>query len=309
MSILRAFSSGLRRATAEPAMVLVLYFANLLMALPVAMAFRAVLQAGFGGSMSPSTLMEGLDFTTLSDFMINHGTDLSALFRQLSWLMIVSMLLNAFLAGGVLTVLKDSRGKYTATSFFGGCGAYLGRFLRLFALFVVVLLLVSLIVGTIVGLLADALIESANSEVMDFWIRIATVVLFLLPVTILMMISDYTKVSMVLNEERSVLKSAWKSTGFVFRHFFRTFGLELLLLLVPVLLYVLYALIDLSVGISSNLTILLMMIIQQLFIALRGWAKIVFFEGELSLYESFQPYVYQSVEGSGGMYVNEPAKA
>jgi hypothetical protein len=308
MSIVRAFSSGIRRATAEPKMVLVLYFTNLLIALPVAMAFRAVLQAGFGSSMAPSSLMEGLDFTTWSDFVTAHGDELSAVFRQISWVVIVSMLLNSFLSGGILTILKDSRGKYSASSFFGGCGAYLGRFLRLFVLFVIVLLLVSLLVGTLVALLADGILENASSEVTDFWVRIATIVLFFIPAMIVMMIADYAKVSVVLNEEQSMLKSAWKSTRFVFRHFFRTFGLELLLVLVPVLLFALYALVDLYVGASSDFTIVFMMVVQQLFVASRAWTKVMFFEGELSLYESLQPVVYSSVETSGGSIVTEPAR-
>ena len=307
MSILRAFSSGLRRATVEPKMVLVLYIVNLLIALPLAMAFRSVLQTGFGSSMAPSTLLGSLDFTTWWDFLTAHRDELSAVFGQISWVMIVFMLANAFLAGGILTVLKDSRGKYTASSFFGGCGAYLGRFLRLFVLFVVVLLLVSLLVGGIVGFVGHALTENATSEVTYFWVQVAMAIVFMVPMMIVMMIADYAKVSVVLNDERSMLKSAWKSTTFVFRHFFKTFGLDLLMLLVPILLFAVYLLIDLSIGMTSDLTIVLMMVIQQLFMASRAWTKVVFFEGELSMYESLQPVVYSNVEGAGS-FATEPVK-
>ncbi len=308
MSIVRAFSSGLRRASTEPKMILVLYFANLLMALPVAMAFRAVLASGFGSSMTPSTLLGSLDFTTWQDFLTVHRDELSAVFRQISWIVMLSMLVNAFLAGGILTVLKDSRGKFTASSFFGGCGAYLGRFLRLFLLFVIVLLLVGLLVGGIVGFLGQALTDNANSEITYIWVQCAMAILFMIPVMLVMMIADYAKVSVVLNDERSMLKSAWKATTFVFRNIFKTFGLELLLVLVAILLFVVYLLIDLSIGMTSDLTIVLMSVIQQLFIASRAWVKVMFFEGELSLYESLQPVVYSNIEGAGGSFVVEPVK-
>ncbi len=308
MSITRAFSSGLRRATAEPRMVLVLYIVNLLIALPVAMAFRSVLQAGFGSSMAPSTLMGSLDFTTWQDFITAHGDELSAVFRQIFWVMIVFMLINTFLAGGILTVLKDSRGKYTASSFFGGCGAYLGRFLRLLVLFVIVLLLVALLSGGIVGFVGQALTENATSELTYIWVQVAMSIVFMVPMMIVLMIADYAKVSVVLNDERSMLKSAWKSTTFVFRHFFKTIGLELLMLLVPILLFAAYLLIDLSIGMTSDLTIVLLMVFQQLFMASRAWTKVLFFEGELSMYESLQPVVFSNVEGAGSSFVTEPVK-
>lgn len=309
MSIVRAFSSGLRRATTEPRMILVLYFVNLLMALPIAMAFRAVLAAGFGNSMAPATLLGSLDFTTWQDFLTAHRDELSAVFRQISWIVMISMLLNAFLAGGILTVLKDSRGKFTASSFFGGCGAYLGRFLRLFVLFVIVLLLASLVLGAIVGFIGQALTDNATSEVTYIWVQVAMAIVFMIPVTLLLMIADYAKVSVVLNDERSMLKSAWKSTTFVFRHLFTTFSLELLMLLVPILLFAIYLSIDLTVGMTSDFTIVLMFLIQQLYMATRAWTKVMFFEGELSLYESLQPVVYSNVEGTGGLYVTEPVKS
>jgi len=51
----------------------------------------------------------------------------------------------------------------------------------------------------------------------------------------------------------------------------------------------------------------LMMVIQQLFMASRAWTKVVFFEGELSMYESLQPIVYSNVEGAGS-FATEPVK-
>ena len=307
MSIIQAFSSGLRRATAEPKMVLVLYVVNLLIALPLTMAFRAVLQAGFGSSMAPATLVGSLDFTTWQDFMAAHRDELSAVFRQISWVVIISMIVNTFLAGGILAVLKDSGGRFTASAFFGGCGVYLGRFLRLFVLFLIVLLVVVLVFGLIVAILTDALTTNASSEVTEFWVRIAMGVIFLIPVMIVMMIADYAKISVVLNEERSMLKSAWKATKFVAVHFFQTFGLELMMFLVAVLLFAVYLFIDLSVGMSSDMTIVLMVIVQQIFVASKGWTKILFFEGELTLYEKAQPFVYTNVERIGPL-VTEPAK-
>ncbi|MCX6133703.1 MAG: hypothetical protein NTU47_07820 [Ignavibacteriales bacterium] len=308
MSILRAFSNGIRRATTEPRMVLALYIVNLLMALPVALAFRDAMVAGFGASMAPAGLMGGLDFTVLSDFMNFHAAELSAVFRQITWAIVVYMLVNSFLAGGVLTILRKEYGGYSTSEFFEGCGTYFGRFLRLFVVCAIVLLLLVLIMTLFLAMLSSVFIEDSASEVTTVVFTMVQIVLFFLPVVLLLMIADYTKISIVVNNERRVLKTAWRSMKFVFSHLFKTFGLELLMLLVPVVLFAIYALLDLAIGMTTNLTIVVMLVIQQLFIASRAWTKVLFFEGERSMFESLQPVVYANIEGAGNPLAAEPVK-
>ncbi|MBF8294122.1 MAG: hypothetical protein HW389_667 [Bacteroidetes bacterium] len=308
MSILKAFSSGIRRATSEPRMVLALYVVNLLMALPLAMAFRAVLVSGFGASMAPVELMRGLDFTVFVDFMNVHVEEVSAVLRQISWAIALFMLINSFLAGGILAVLRNEHDKYSISEFFAGCGKYFGRFLRLFFVFAIVLVVLVLIMTFILAMLSKLFIDDSTSEVTYIVLTIVQIKLFFLPVMLLLMIADYSKISIVVNDGRKVLKAAWQSTKFVFSHFFRTFGLELLMLLVPIALFAIYVLLDLAIGMTTDLTIIVMLIIQQLFMVSRAWSKVFFFAGEMSLYQSLQPVVYSTVEGAGAPLVIEPLK-
>lgn len=308
MSILKAFSNGIRRAISEPRMVLVLYVVNLLMALPIAMAFRAVLVSGFGASMAPAEMMRGLDFTTFVDFMNVHVEEVSAVLRQISWAIAVFMLINSFLAGGILTVLRNEHGKYSISEFFGGCGTYFARFLQLFFVFAIVLFVVVLIMTFILAVLSKVFFEDSTSEVAFIVFTIVQIILFLLPVILLLMIADYSKISIVVNNERRVLKTAWRSTKFVFNKFFRTFGLELLMLLVPIVLFAFYLLLDLAIGMTTDLTIIVMLIIQQLFMVSRAWSKVFFFAGEMSLYQNLQPVVFSTVEGVGAPSVTELLK-
>jgi len=308
MSILKAFSSGIRRATSEPRMVLALYVINLLMALPLAMAFRGVLVSGFGASMAPAELMRGLDFTVFVDFMNVHAEEVSAVLRQMSWAIAVFMLINSFLAGGILTVLRNERGTYSISEFFGGCGTYFARFLRLFFACAIVLFVVVLIMTFILAVLSKIFIENSTSEVTFIVFTFVQIILFFLPVMLLLMIADYSKISIVVNNERKVLKTAWRSTKFVFKHFFKTFGLELLMLLVPIVLFVVYLLLDLAIGMTTDLAIIVMLIIQQLFMVSRAWSKVFFFAGEMSFFQSLQPAAPSTIEGAGAPFVTEPLK-
>ncbi len=298
MSIVHAFSTGLRRATSEPKMVLVLYFLNLLLAIPLALAFRSVMIAGFGDSLAPAHLMASLDFTVFQDFLNVHGEEFQTVIRQILSFLVLSMLLQTFLSGGILTVVLDQEKTFSTSSFFKGCGSYFFRFLRLFLLFGLILLVVALIVGGIVLAIAGGMTENATSEVTEFWIRIAAIALFMLPVTLILMAADYAKIYIVLHDERSALRSCGRAFGFVFRRFFAAFGLELLMLLISLALFAIYLWLDLAVGMTTGTTIVVMFVIQQLFMLLRAWTKILFFAGEMALYQSLQKLPFPEASSS-----------
>ena len=296
MNIVQAFSKGIRRATSEPKMVLVLYLVNLILAIPLALAFRSVMIAGFGDSLAPGQMMASLDFTVFQDFMNLHYANLQTVLGQVLSVLVLAMLLQTFLAGGVLTVLQDEGRKYSTSSFFKGCGTYFFRFFRLFLLFGVILLVVALVVGGIVIALAEGMTENATSELTELWIRFAAIKLFFLPLMLVVMAADNAKIHIVLHDERSVIRACGKGFVFVFRRFFSAFGLEILMLLIPMFLFAAYVVIDLAIGMTTGMTIVLMFLIQQLFMMLRAWTKVLFFAGKMALYRGLQRKPFPEVD-------------
>ena len=83
-------------------MTLLLYAANFLVALPLAMAFRSSLASGFGQSMDSSNLMQGLDFSVILDFLNQHRDGIRAIMQQISWVLLIYMLINTLLDLGSL---------------------------------------------------------------------------------------------------------------------------------------------------------------------------------------------------------------
>jgi hypothetical protein len=258
--------------------------------------------------MAASALMGGMDFTALADFVRLHSGELSAVFSQIAWVTVLYLLVNAFLSGGILDGLRGNNTHSPIADFFSGCGKYVGRFLRLFLFFCIVLVIVVPVLTFTLAMLSELFTKDSASEITDFVFAIIEIVLFLVPVTILLMIADYTKIAVVVNDETSMLKTAWASTKFVFRYFFKTFGLELLMLLAPIALLAIYVLLDLIIGMTTDLTIIVMLILQQLFMVTRAWTKVFFFAGELAMYQSLQPVVYSTVEGVDAPIVTEPLK-
>ena len=296
MSILQTWSSGFRRGLAEPKMVVLLYVLNFLLAVPLALACRAVLSDGLGSSMAPSNLMQGLDFTVWQDFSNIHGEELSAVIGELSWVLLLSMLLSTFLSGGILSELRAERKNFSASSFFAGCGTFFFRFFRLFLFFGLLLFVTAVVLMGILGAAVGALTENATSEITAVWVQVIAAVIFFVPVALIMMIADYAKVSVVVNDDRSMVKTAWRAAKFVFGRLLRTFGLEVLMLLVPLVLFAVYLMLDLAIGMTTGTTIIVMFVIQQLFLLSRALTKVFFLAGELAFYRSLQPVALPVVE-------------
>ncbi|HCA81232.1 MAG TPA: hypothetical protein DEP53_15985 [Bacteroidetes bacterium] len=296
MSITQAFLNGVRRAASEPKMIFVLYLMNLLLAVPLALAIRSVMITGFGDSLAPAQMMGSLDFTVFQDFLNLHDANLQTVLGQVLSVLVLSMLLQTFLAGGILAVLQDQQKKYSSPSFFKGCGTYFFRFLRLFLLFGVILIVAALVLGGIATALAEGMTENATSEVTEFWIRIAVFVLFLLPMMLVLMAADYAKIHMVLHDGLSAFRSCGEGFAFVFRRFFSTFGLEILMLLIPILSFAVYIWLDLAIGMTTTMTILVMFFIQQMFMILRAWTRIFILAGEITLYRGLQRKPFPEVD-------------
>ena len=94
-------------------MSLLLCLLNLLAAAGLAFAFRSAFSTGLDSSMSISELLGNLNFTVWQDFMVKNGHQISGVFNQIVWLALLSMLVNTFLAGGILSILREVGAKFS----------------------------------------------------------------------------------------------------------------------------------------------------------------------------------------------------
>lgn len=289
MNVVSIFTFALKRATAERRMLVLLYVINVIVAAVLALAFRSVLISGFGFTMATSELMQGLNFNTFQEFMLKHGAEVGVIFSQIGWYALLYIIINTLLAGGILATLREKETRFTVREFFAGCVTYFFRFFRLFLLFGILLILLAVIWMVVLGALFSAVTAGGSSEVPYIVWTVVTVILFFVPLMVLLVIADYAKVGTVLSNTHAMVRAAWRSAKFVFRNFLKVMSLHLLMLLVPIALFIIYVWLDLSIGMTTVTTILVMFVIQQIFILTRVWTRVFFFSGELELYSALQP--------------------
>ncbi|MFH0992490.1 MAG: hypothetical protein V1799_21020 [bacterium] len=298
MGIFTALRTGIKKTNRSFGMIGILYLINGLFAVVLALAVQSVLASRLGSSLALNEMLSDFDFQVFDDFLQYHGGDISALFRQILWLFSAYMLVNTFTVGGVLARLRETESPFSLRSFFAGCGEYFGRFLRLLCLILPVVIVVSIIWGGILSVVFSSLSSGASSEVPVFYFALMMILLFLLPIMLLAILSDYAKIAIVLHSERSVLKSFRKSFLFILRNFFSTMILQIFLLLLALLFFAVYVLLDLAVGMSDGMTIIVMAGMQQLFILSKMWNRSVAYGAQLSLYENrtLPDFAIESIE-------------
>ena len=307
MIIFNAFRDGIRRVNAAPAVLAGVLVATLLAALPLGLALRSALRAHLGDSVAADTVASGVNWDwwqefsaqatglggTFSPSVIGAGVvldNLSALLdnRPTAGILVgvatAYLLLWIFLVGGVLD--RYARGRAIRTAgFFGACGVYFFRFLRLA---VIGWLAYAVLFGLIHGWLLDDFYGWATRdftvERSAFLLRAALYLLFGTLLVVCNLVLDYAKIRAVVEDRRSMIGALLAAWRFITRRPLHVSGLYLLNGLVFFLVLAVYAAVVPGAG-SAGLSMWIGFLIGQAYILARLWTKLLFYASQTALFQ------------------------
>lgn len=264
-----------------------LYLINLGVALLAAIPLFKLLNAQLGHSLAIEKLMPGFDFTVFMDFIHEHGIAFEAVIGQSQFLLLVFLLLYIFLTGGILTTFKDLPKAFDWKDFWSGSAAWFWRFFRLTIYFLILHgVLIVIFVGIYQLWLDNSQILLSDQALYRSLVTIICV--YLIFATLLVMLHDYTKIHIIHNEPQWLYRSMLETSQLVFKNFGATFGLYLLNLLTFLVLAGIYYLIREVIAPNSGWTILILLIIGQLFVMGRVGMKLLNLSSGISLYKKIQ---------------------
>ncbi|MFQ3597929.1 MAG: hypothetical protein SNJ55_05900 [Chloroherpetonaceae bacterium] len=164
--MIQSIQTGVKRAQTHWQISVLVYAANLVFALGFALAFKNLLADEFAFRDVSTRLLDGFDFTFLSD--LNYASaSIASLLKMLNWLVVGYVVMSVFLSGGIIASLLRER--FSFPDFFADSARYVGRFIVL-GLFFALTLLVPIVVVAIFSAIGNAQSESAISEVpMVIW--------------------------------------------------------------------------------------------------------------------------------------------
>jgi hypothetical protein len=291
------------RVKRAPMLVIGLWLATVLTALPFAMMLQGLIGDHLGDSLAAQTAAGGVNFDWWNEFLAQtSGVGLSfvpailgfaAVMRNLSTFVdnpglpvvigvavSAHMVVSLFLIGGVMDRLARDRA-IGAAAFFSACGMFGMRFLRLAIIATAVywVLLVPYHRWLFDGVY-PSLIENLTVERTAFAYRIGLYALFLAPVVLANLIFDYAKVRAVVEDRRSMIGAVVSAIRFIRRNPAAALGLyaiDTLLFLAVIGMYFLAA-----PGASANT---LAFAIGQLYVVLRVIVRLQFAASQIALFQ------------------------
>ncbi len=308
MTPLAAWRGGLRRVGRSPSILAGVWAATVAVSLPLTIAMKAAIEQQLGASLAADTALSGVNYVWWQEFM-DQASGMAATFRPtiLGFGAVLSNLSGfldntaaplaiavaaacylagwQFLAGGIIDRYARDRAA-RARGFFGACGAFFFRFLRLA---VVTGIVYGLLFGAVHGWLFDSLYGRATydmaSERTAFALRATLYALFLALAAACSLVFDYAKVRLVVEDRRSVAGAIAASLRFVRDNA----GSVTVLYLANVVLFLVvlaaYALVAPGAG-RGGWTVWTGFAIGQLYIAARLAVKLAFWASATTLFQS-----------------------
>ena len=288
MGVFKAIVSGMGTTFRKPRLLVILYIVNIIFAAAAGFPFFFIIQRELGHSFLGSNVRP-FDFSWLGEAVLKYLEALPALAGGLLVAVLLYLALHVSLNGGIVGRLLDREGPATVATFFGDCGRYFWRFVRLFLISSLFLLLTFGVVLRLISVLLEPLVESAETEWLPLILSNLHFLAALLLLSIVHMIIDYARIAVVADEERKVVKALRHGLAFLNRRFFRAWAIYLLIVAITVAgTAVFYAVLG-PLGGPGVPLVIAAFVWMQLYVVFRIWIRTLFISAQAEFYRS-HPY-------------------
>jgi hypothetical protein len=302
-----AFREGLRRVNGAPWMLAGLVAVTVLIALPLSLALRGMIEAHLGQSLLAEAVAKGTSYDWWQEFsaqasglgktfvpsIIGFGAVLDNLSGLLDNLPLAStiagvttawLIVWSFLSGGVIDRLARAR-PTRSQGFFAACGTYVWRFARLGAVAgLAYYLLFAYVHDWIFTDVYQRLTRNLAVERTAFVVRLAGYLVFGSLLAFASLVFDYARIRIVVEDRRSALGALAAGGRFVRRHAGGTIGLFLLNSAAYVVIVLLYAAVAPGAP-GSGLSVWLVLGLGQIYIVVRHYLKLVFYGSQVAYFQ------------------------
>ena len=302
-----AFREGIGRVNSAPSILAGLFLLTFLVALPLALALRGMLESHLGKSLAAESAAAGVNHdwwqefaaqatalaTTFVPSIIGFGAVLENLSSLLDNAPLAStiagitaawLVLWSFLSGGVLD--RYARGRPTrAPGFFAACGVHFWRFVRLG---VFALAAYSLLFGLLHPWIFETLYPSWTRELTvertAFLVRVGCYAAFGAILVLTNLLFDYARIRIVVEDRRSAIGGLVAGARFIRRRAGVVLRLYLLNGAVFIALVLVYALLDPGAP-GGGGRMWLVFLLGELYVLGRHYLKLLFYASETALFQ------------------------
>ncbi len=308
MGPLSALGDGLGRAARAPVILAGTFVVTLLVAMPLSLALRGMMEAHLGASVVAETVARSVDYgwwqefsaqatglgTTFVPSVIGFGAvlrnisnvaDNVPLATTVAGVTAAWLVLWSFLSGGIIDRFARNRAT-RARGFFGACGAHFPALIRLGLIALgVYWLAFDLVHPWLFDSVFGRVTRNMTEERDAFAVRLLLYVLFASVLIVINVTFDYARIRIVAEDRRSAVGAVFAGSRFVARHPATVAALYFLNALLFLMLIAAYALVT-SVVSPAGAAAWLALLAGEAYIIARHYLKLTFYASETSLFQS-----------------------
>jgi hypothetical protein len=271
VNTLTLITNACKEAWSRTRLVWIIYIFQLILAITIGLQVYEVIEASIGDSLELRQLIQGFNYSTIQDLINIHGASLSPLIGQMRWYILAYLFFSTFIHAGVLYVLRSGQDNWL--SFWRGGATYLIQFLVIGLFFIILWILWSLIVWLPYFSNLFFMVENWTNEPLIIWILISLVIVYFIGLSFLFSWSVFSRIALI-DGNLSIWKSILKGGESLGRNFASTIKVTLSFALLLILIYYANLIIEWSVGIRTELLIIVFFFIQQAIIWLKLWLRV-----------------------------------
>lgn len=288
MTAFQAFARGWAATTRSKTALSILWLFYALVALIVAAPAATMALQPLAHSRMAGQLLEGFDLAWLRENVDSLGTAAGAIAPAAIVAALFTWLGTILFAGAVLTMLSERWEFFRLGPFLAGAGRFFWRLFRLSLLGIIGYGL-ALLAASIPSMIVGAIYKDG----MEYWpmgvAGIARSVLIVLLLGWMATVLDYAKVRLVCDDSRGSVMGLLRSFAFVFKYFDKTMGVWLMNAAVFAIVLALYLAASSAVSATATGTILLLLVLQQVFVLFRTAQRVAVWGSTLEIYQALKP--------------------
>ena len=232
MNILTHLKSGAVRSLKAWKGVLVIWILIFSLVSLIAFPLKSGLKSLIGSSMITELLYDSINADVITDMSKGLASLIPAITSGFLLVFFLGLIMNAFLTGGLFSILGNKNSKPSLALFFAGGAANFWSFILITILTAVMILLTASIVGGI----SFAIVSAAGSGTSapgatGKVIRIALIVVALL-LPILILVADFARAWQVANNEKKPFKAIGIGFSTTFGTFLKSYPLMVIVMVV-----------------------------------------------------------------------------
>lgn len=306
-SLTAVLIDGYTRVSAAPAVLAGVWLVLLLTALPFAIALGGAIEADLGSSAAAAPAAHGVNMDWWQEFLFRHpehGSFRPSIIGGAVPLANISAWIDnrdgvaplgaaaaylaswAFLLGGILDRYARRR-RLGAAGFFAACGVYFWRFLRLGVMAAVFYLF---LFGSLHYWLFDLfypwVTRDLDVERTAFLWRVALYACFLVPLGAALLLFDYAKVRLVVEDRRSAVGAVVAAARLIGRHPAGAIGLFSINTVLYVLVTLAYVVLAPGARHGAGLGVALTLLAGQAYLLARLYVKLGFYATAIAFFET-----------------------